>query len=299
MSALRLTLAAALFALVVAATPVVPEVPIPPCSMNGELIGGACACDAGWSGAACSVLNLLPAAPLSAATQTYFHPGNGGVNGGGFTSNSWGISVARDDNATLWHGFMTEMMLNCSLSSWTTASHVLHMTAPAPAGPWSVAGVALHKFAHNPQVLRGADGSWLLFHIGMPTPASCEGPGEACPGGHHDSACNGAQGTSVARALSPWGPWERVPFIQPDNETNTSALVLADGTIAVTARRWEGGVPTYTAANWSGPYVAAPRAPVVLVRAGASATDPYSPFDEDPCACARYPVSPRLPAFVR
>jgi hypothetical protein len=228
------------------------------------------------------VLDLAPAAPLTDAAQIYFHPSNGGAAGGGFISNSWGMSVARDDNGTLWHGFMTEMMLNCSLSSWTTASHVLHMTAPSPAGPWSVAGVALHKFAHNPQIVRAADGAWLLFHIGMPTPASCEGPGEACPGGHHDPACNGAQGTSVARALSPWGPWERVPFILPDNETNPSAVILRDGTIAVTARRWEAGVPTYTARDWRGPYVAAPRAPVVLVRAGAPAADAYSPFDEDP-----------------
>jgi hypothetical protein len=163
-------------------------------------VGGACLCDAGWRGAACSELSLLPAAPLAAATQTYFHPSNGGASGGGFTSNSWGISVARDDSGALWHGYMTEMMGNCSLSSWTTASHILHVTAPSPAGPWAVQGVALHKFAHNPQVLRAADGGWLLFHIGAPVPASCEGPGEACPGGHHDPACNGAQGTSVARA---------------------------------------------------------------------------------------------------
>lgn len=154
------------------------------------------------------------------------------------------------------------------------------MTAPAPAGPWSVAGVALHKFAHNPQVVRAADGSWLLYHIGMPTPASCEGPSEACPGSH-SAACAGAQGTSVARATSPYGPWERVPFILPDNETNPSAIVLADGTIAVTARRWEGGVPIYTAASWRGPYVAAPKAPIVLVRAGAPAAEPHTSFDED------------------
>jgi len=59
---------------------------IPACSMNGELVGGVCACDAGWSGAACHVLDLAPAAPLSAASQTYFHPGNGGAAGGGFVS---------------------------------------------------------------------------------------------------------------------------------------------------------------------------------------------------------------------
>jgi hypothetical protein len=255
-------------------------IPIPPCSLNGELSGGACVCDPGWSGAACHILDLAPAAPLTAATQTYFHPSNGGAAGGGFISNSWGVSVARDDaNASLWHGFMTEMAGNCSLSSWTTASHILHLTAPSPAGPWAVEGVALHKFAHNPQVVRAADGAWLLFHIGSPSPPACEA--EVCPG-PHSPACNGHQGTSVARAASPYGPWERAPYVLSDNETNPSALVLADGSLAVTARRWEGGVPIYTAADWRGPYTAAPRAPVVLVRAGAPAADAYSPFDEDP-----------------
>ena len=251
--------------------------PIPPCSLNGELVGGACVCDPGWSGVACHTLDLLPAAPLDAAHQVYFHPSN--APGGGPVSNSWGISVARDDNGTLWHGFMTEMAGHCTLASWTSASHILHLTAPQPSGPWSVQGVALDKFAHNPQVVRAADGAWLLFHIGSLEPAGCEA--EACPG-PHSPACAGAQGTSVARATSPYGPWERLPFLLPDNETNPSALVLPDGSLAVTARRWEGGVPTYTAPSWRGPYTAAPRAEVVLVRAGAPAQDAYTPFDEDP-----------------
>ena len=248
---------------------------IPPCSLNGELVGGVCACDPGWSGAACSVLDLLPAAPF--AQQTHYFPSNAAT--GDAVSNSWGISVARDDNGTLWHGFMTEMKGHCTLASWTSASHILHVTAPQPYGPWTVQGVALDKFAHNPQITRDKDGAWLLFHIGSLEPPGCEA--EACPG-PHSPQCTGAQGTSVARASSPWGPWERVPFVLPDNETNPSALLLRDGTLAVTARRWEGGVPTYTARDWRGPYVAAPRAEVVLVRAGAPAQDAYAPFDEDP-----------------
>ena len=249
---------------------------VPPCSLNGVLVGGACACDAGWTGVACSQLSLLPAAPLTNATQVYFHP----TNVGGGYSNSWGISVARDDGGALWHGFMTELAHGCALSSWSASSHILHLTAPAPAGPWTVQGTALEKFAHNPQVVRDVDGGWLLYHIGAQEPAGCEA--EACPGPHKAECTGGSHGTSVARAASPWGPWERLPYILPDNETNPSALVLADGTIAVTARRWVGGVPIYTAAGWRGPYVAAPRANVTLVRAGVPAADAHVPFDEDP-----------------
>ena len=250
---------------------------IPPCSLNGVPGSNGCVCDAGWSGAACHVLDLQPAAPFS--QQTYFHPSNGGAAGGGYVSNSWGISVLPDDGGSLWHGFMTELGGNCSLSSYGSASRILHLTAPAPTGPWAVAGVALPRFAHNPQAVRGADGSWLLFHIGADEPAGCEA--ERCPG-PHNASCAGGHGTSVARALSPYGPWQRVPYILPDNETNPSATVLPNGSIIVTARRWEGGVPMYTAATWRGPYAAAPRTNVTLVRAGAPATDVFAPFDEDP-----------------
>ena len=244
---------------------------IPACSLNGVQRGdGTCECDAGWGGAACQRLALSPAPPLDAAHQAYYHPGD----------NSWGLSVVREGQ--LWHGYMTEIAGNCSLSSYGTASRILHVVAPAPGGPWAVADVALSQFAHNPQIVRAADGSWLLFHIGAPSPPGCAE--QACGGAHNASCALGAHGTSVAHAASPYGPWERIPYILPDNETNPSALILSDGSIAVTARRGTGGVPIYTAANWRGPYVAAPRAAVTLVRAGAPADDAFTPFDEDPFA---------------
>jgi len=191
-------------------------------------------------------------------------------------SNSWGISVLPGDDGATWHGFMTELEGNCSLSTYGITSRVLHLTAPSALGPWAVAGVALPAFAHNPQAVRDADGAWLLFHIGSAQPAGCK---PQCAGGKaNTTGCtNGAKGTSVARAASPYGPWERLPFILPNNETNPSAAVLRDGTILLTARRWEGGVPVYTAPSWRGPYALLPPAPVVYVGEGT----PYA-FDEDP-----------------
>ena len=38
----------------------------------------------------------------------------------------------------------------------------------------------------------------------------------------------------------------------------------------------------YTAKDWRGPYSAAPRSNVTLVRAGSPASDVFAPFDEDP-----------------
>ena len=244
----------------------------PPCSLNGVLVGGACVCDAGWTGALCNELRLLPAAPLAAASQPYFYPSNAASANGGFFDNSWGISVLPDDDdPLLWHGFVTNLQGNCSLSSYSSASRILHVVSSSPTGPFAVAGVALPAFAHNPQVVRDVDGAWLLYHIGDATPPDCD---VHCVGGRPSGAsarCSGSgHGTSVARATSPWGPWERLQYILPDNQTNPSALVLSNGTIVVTARRWTVGVPIYVASSWRGPYVMAPLAPVVLVNGGGS-----------------------------
>lgn len=257
--------------------------PPPPCSLNGVVspTNGACVCLPGWVGSSCNALSLSPAAPLNAVDQTYFHPSDGPKYPGSFTDNSWGISVSPDDDGQRWHAFMTEMEGNCSISSYSSASRILHMVAPSPSGPWAFSEVALGAFAHNPQVVRYVDGSWLLFHIGNAVPAWCN---TTCPGHPANATCSGAShGTSVARALSPYGPWERLPYILPDNQTNPSAIVFPNGTIVVTARRWVGGVPFYVATNWSGPYVATPFAPVVLVPGtGPGPFSPNAPFDEDP-----------------
>ena len=260
---------AIIFSTVVAAPP-------PACSLNGAVdASGACACSPGWAGANCSELSLLPAVAFQ--SQTYFHPASAAGN---FTDNSWGISVSRDDNGKLWHGFMTELEGNCSLSSYSVASRILHLVAPSPQGPWTVDGVALAAFAHNPQVVRDIDGAWLHFHIGLQQPPACN---PVCVGGKspNTTGCNpsdkNSHGTGVARAVSPYGPWERVPYILPNNETNPSAVVLPNGTILVTARRWLGGVPIYMANSWAGPYTLLPLVSVVPVGEGDPAV-----FDEDP-----------------
>ena len=181
---------------------------------------------------------------------------------------------------------MTELEGNCSLSSYSSASRILHVTSSSAAGPFTVQDVALEAFAHNPQVVRDVDGAYLLYHIGNPLPAYCAGT--SCKGGapsHANASCSGAShGTSVARATSLSGPWERLSYILPDNETNPSVLILPNGTIVVTARRWTVGVPTYVAASWRGPYVEQPRAPVYLIN-GPTSVFPNGnlsdPFDED------------------
>ena len=249
----------------------------PPCSMNGVLdAGGACVCDAGWRGADCSSLALLPAAPLNTQSQAYLNA----------SDNSWGISILAQPIDGIFHGFMTELQNNCSLAEYGIASRILHVTSPAPEGPFSVADVALPAFAHNSQAVIDTDGASLLFHIGYSFPPGCDNV--ACPHGGGggpvtNKSCSypSAKGASVARSLSPSGPWERVPFILPDNQTNPSALVLPNGTIVVTARRWNGSVPVYVSTTgWRGPYLE--RAPADVVLVPPAPPPPTAPFDEDP-----------------
>ena len=43
------------------------------CGLNGDCIGGACACDAAWRGATCTELNLVPLAPDAVESGAYRH----------------------------------------------------------------------------------------------------------------------------------------------------------------------------------------------------------------------------------
>lgn len=250
----------------------------PPCSLNGVLspTTGECACVPGWGGTECETLLLLPSSPLTSATQVYYHPSSDHT--ATWHSNSWGIFVLPDDSGSgVFHGYMTELEGNCSLSSYGAASRILHVTSSTPTGPWVVVDVALPSFAHNPQVVRDVDGAWLLYHIGSEE-KYCH---IDCSTGKiiSNSSCSGAtHGSGVARSLTPYGPWEVVPYILPNNETNPSAIVLGNGSIVITARRWEGGVPMYTAPSWRGPYTLLPLAPVLPV----PTPNTTAVFDEDP-----------------
>ena len=119
---------------------------------------------------------------------------------------------------------MTELEGNCSLAEYSEASRILHMTSNGSIyGPWTVVDVALEQFAHNPNVVRDIDGAWLLFHIGYDFGPYCA---TSCASGKpvRNTSCPSlaSHGSSVARATSPNGPWERVPFILPDSEYNLS-----------------------------------------------------------------------------
>jgi hypothetical protein len=109
---------------------------------------------------------------------------------------------------------------------------VIHAVANNPLGPFVFFDVAVPVWAHNPQAVRHIDGTYLLYSIGFSSPvraSNCSAAGAAAAaglGGHPPETM------TLHAAASPYGPWTRVPYVLPDNETNPSAVVAPDGPFA-------------------------------------------------------------------
>ena len=79
------------------------------------------------------------------------------------------MSLVQAKDGTV-HGFVSEFLYQCKLSSWTTNSYVNHIVSPTPVGPWKQAGAAVPVWAHNPRVVYSPlDRTWVMFHIGGAT----------------------------------------------------------------------------------------------------------------------------------
>lgn len=127
----------------------------PACSLNEDLVNGRCRCDASWTGEDCERLNLLPANP-EAGLQAH---GELGV------FSTWGGSVQRDEHGK-YHMLAAAMEHGCGLNAWRPNSAIGHATSDDPAGPYRLWQLIKPHFAHEPELIRGADGSLLVYHIG-------------------------------------------------------------------------------------------------------------------------------------
>lgn len=198
------------------------------CSLNGRCAGGACACDAGWRGASCGELAVVPG-----AAALGYHNESAGVGA------SWGANAVFADGA--WHAFVAEMTHNCTLNDYGSNSRIIRATSTAgPAGPYAFADVVVAPFAHNPTVRELPDGSFVLFMIGG-TPAderNCSSGGAARP--PRAAADDDPSGIAVSWAPRVTGPWSaprRVEFSHYNGTqlncsfTNPSPHVLANGSV--------------------------------------------------------------------
>jgi len=221
------------------------------CSLNGDLVdGNKCKCDPQWEGADCHLLKLLPADP-HAGLQA---PGN---------FSSWGGSVEKDAAGT-YHMYAAVMAHGCGLNAWRPNSQIGHATSKQPAGPYELEQIILPHFAHSPEVVRGARGEWLVYHVGAgadnttkcpdPSANSCRWTtncSAGCTGPEHPwlSGLGFYGPASVMKASSPDGPWEdtvigaceAVPGCEPHgaafpgngNDQNPAPFINADGSVTM------------------------------------------------------------------
>jgi len=170
------------------------------CSHLGEcnVQSGLCQCDAGWTGATCASLDLLPA-PVDAGLRQA-------------NSSNWCGALLRDPaDAGLFH-LLSSDFGGCrgGLNIWLTGSRVIRATAASPVGPftpaWGAGGaeVAVAGEAHNPQAVRAPDGTYLLFD-------SYGGPDAGCPLEANYSTCRGV-GSPCAPKMPPGGGPGNITF---------------------------------------------------------------------------------------
>lgn len=125
----------------------------PPCSLNGEPVGGACVCDKPWSGTDCATMNFLPV---------------NSVQGYGMAPNltTWGGNVLRDASTGKHHIYVSAMTNGCPLSTWTQNSRIDHAVSDTIEGPYEFVDVAVPTWSHNAAPIALKDGTFAIVHIG-------------------------------------------------------------------------------------------------------------------------------------
>jgi len=271
------------------ATPAEAEYPAPPashnahgcaddaaCTLNGVCSAGACVCDRGWAGAACAQLDLEPADPRDGVIA--------------WPTSSWGgVAVADPAEPDLWHFFYSRFVNGCGLLCWVNASECVRATGPSPAGPFTDAAVVLGVFCHNPTLRRAPDGTYVLFHIGMPDPArapNCSSAQQQCASNVPPPLpADGRQFLTYASAPHPAGPWtpRGSAALTGRGEgwfgwvSNPSVHFFANGSalLAFRSKVMPGGnnasqpvgsevIGLASAPRWDGPYALLVDAPIVV-----------------------------------
>eukprot|EP00035_Acanthoeca_spectabilis_P018806 m.404081 g.404081 ORF g.404081 m.404081 type:complete len:269 (+) comp16790_c3_seq1:74-880(+) len=173
--------------------------PAPPCktdfdcSLNGHCeSSGVCSCRLPWKDSTrgavvepCSVLDVQP-------HPNDYIPAYGGGLARKSTAwmeqnpSSWGGNMIFDRVDGKYHLYVSEMAGGKGLSSWHTASEIVHAVASDPLDQFVKQDTVLKPWAHNAAPILSPNGTYLVFHIGT--------------------------GNVHASVAGPNGPWREVAF---------------------------------------------------------------------------------------
>ncbi len=212
------------------------------CSYNGTWNGTSCDCVLGWNGIDCSILEVLPATP-----NTGYRPSN---------TDSWGASIIKDDLGT-YHMWVSVIDNNCDIQYWARNSKVIHATSLNPEGPYVYQDDAFPVMAHEVDVKRGPNDTWVAFLT-----AGVDSNGDLAYSNYGDPCvCNpstqqstskcdygaSTEPTVICTASSPYGPWsDPIVILKPDTlldgiDANFSAVVHEDGNLVGLWRTYPSG----------------------------------------------------------
>ena len=222
------------------------------CALNGACSAstGLCACDAGWRGADCAQLDLLPAAQASG-----LHVAN---------VSSWGASILGADAGVMF----ASVLVDCGLTSWQRNCLIARATPAAGDGggldaTFEVADVAIPLWSTNVVALNATgygggtnEEAYLIFHVG-----------------------DGTQDNSTLQACSPEGAdgagdaasadyRYRQGLIPTGHDVRVSAL--GEFATAAEAEAWCTANATCTAFTYAGPPDAIPASSNVFFKSSAA-----------------------------
>lgn len=236
------------------------------CSMNGQCSNGACKCDPAWSGLRCEQLNLVPAKRGA---------GYRGVDNGRNTS-SWGGAVLKGEDGK-YHMWAAEMTEHCGIGAWAQNSRIIRAVSDTPGGEYKRAQVVYEVFSHEPEVVRGPNGEYIMYFTanlrsqhgdcnccrkGQSKCDGSTGPGD-CPstaqlGAKGPARLGDTDGSYMSYSMSPEGPWSEPQPLFPGyvgSDTNFAPAILANGSLVALWRTWESvrGSRQYlaTGADWN------------------------------------------------
>ena len=243
------------------------------CSLNGRCVQGTCDCRAAWHGHRCEKLSLLP--PRQGV-------GYRAIDDGRNTS-SWGAAVLLGPDG-LHHMWVSEMTGHCGIGTWVHNSRIVHATSASAGGSYVRKDITWPVFAHEPVVVPGPNGEFVMFFTGRPRNGKfsdkhqtgycdcCRSRGSRCDGstGPGDCPSDAAKrdptatdhppSTYMSWTNDPNGNWSNPRQVfshYKGGDTNFSPLILANGSLVGLWRRWSWGggsrVFVATATDWREP----------------------------------------------